>query len=51
MCKSQLPQSFCGVDSSMLALYSAVITAWNVEENIESVYLAVYSPMKHKLTV
>jgi hypothetical protein len=51
MCKSQFPQSFCGVDSSMLAQYSAVISAWNAKENIESIYPAEYTMVKHKLTV
>jgi hypothetical protein len=35
----------------MLAQYSAVITAWNAEENIESIFLAEHNMMKHKLTV
>jgi hypothetical protein len=35
----------------MLAQYSAVISAWNVEEDVESIYLAEYTMVKHKLTV
>lgn len=51
MCKSQRPQNFCGVDKSMLAQYSAVISAWNADENTEGIYLAEYTMVKHKLTV
>jgi hypothetical protein len=31
----------------MLAQYNAVISAWNVEENVESIYLAEYIMVKH----
>jgi hypothetical protein len=44
-------QSFYGADNSTLAQYSAVISAWILEENVKSMYLAEYNMVKHKLIV